>query len=326
MHNSPKIRDGNLDLARTVAIFGVILVHTTGIGFGRFGVQLFFLLSGYLLANYRSSESTSSFLFRRAARLFPLYLFILTVFHLQNDYSKSLLNWFLIGNFTWTTPQIPGGWSISSEWIFSIVLALIGLQTRKKLYLLISLSMMMQILTGVSVFLLGGADSESNIQMYQYLTWLNTTNPLVNLSFFLIGVAMRRDFLPTLKSKLVLFCLVLFPVLVDMIVGHVMVLWNFGMYALFICCRSIHLGKVATQVFSFIGQRTYGMFFFHFIVMDPVAGALSQYIVHFTLVIPFLYFTTVFLLSLICGAVSWILIESPALKITKRIQQKFGDL
>lgn len=131
MHKSTKPRDGNLDLARTVAIFGVILVHTTGIGFGRFGVQLFFLLSGYLLANFQRSESVTSFLLRRTARLFPLYLFVLTVFHQQNDYSKSLLNWFLIGNFTWTTPQIPGGWSISSEWIFSLALALMGLQSRK---------------------------------------------------------------------------------------------------------------------------------------------------------------------------------------------------
>lgn len=176
--------------------------------------------------------------------------------------------------------------------------------------------MLMQILTGAYVFLLGGADSESNQHLYQYLTWINTTNPLINLSFFLIGVPIRQGHLPTLKSKTVLFSLVFIPVIVDIIVGHVMVLWNFGLYALYICCRSVYLGKVASQVFSFVGQRTYGMFFFHFIVMDPVSAAISKYLASFSMVIPFVYFTTVFLLSLICGSLSWILIEFPALRIT----------
>jgi peptidoglycan/LPS O-acetylase OafA/YrhL len=62
----PKAISRNLgvDLARTFAIVGVLLIHTTGLWFGRFGVQLFFMISGYLLADFETISyiSLKSFL------------------------------------------------------------------------------------------------------------------------------------------------------------------------------------------------------------------------------------------------------------------------
>lgn len=82
---SPPGRIGSLDTLRGVAIIAVLCSHLLGtlkfgdaadealIGFGRGGVTLFFLLSGYLIFRNVQVQSFSTFLSRRFFKLMPAY-------------------------------------------------------------------------------------------------------------------------------------------------------------------------------------------------------------------------------------------------------------
>jgi peptidoglycan/LPS O-acetylase OafA/YrhL len=322
MNNLSITRNNGIDLARSVAIFAVILVHTTGIGFGRFGVQLFFVISGFLLARYYEVESSSSFLFRRIARLLPLFLIASTYYSLRNNELPNVLNVLLLGNLTWTTNQIPGGWSISSEWIFSLILIATWARTRIQVLTIIFLSISAQILTGLYVYTRGGADSPANAEIYKFLTWINTTNPIVNLSFFLIGVALRSGYIPVIKSRIVLLCLLIVSIMIDSFIGHFMAVWNVGLYAAFLICFNSELSSRLASSIRFIGKRTYGIFFAHFVLMEPISRFLGENFTLAGLSYYFTYFLAVFLSSLLCGSVTWLLIESPFIRFSRTVSKK----
>ena len=78
----------NLDGLRTIAVSLVLLLHFGLVDFGWLGVQMFFVLSGYLITGgllmlkmQQSSilHSLKVFYFRRALRIFPLYYFYLLI-------------------------------------------------------------------------------------------------------------------------------------------------------------------------------------------------------------------------------------------------------
>ena len=150
-------RSYGIDLARTIAILGVVLVHSGCFGNGRFGVQLFFLVSGYLLADL-GNLSSRDFLIRRGFRLFPLYWVILILFY-RNSYDsfwQLFGSLFLIQSTHWIFTSIPGAWSISNEWLFSLLLPLFRRITKKQNVLLIGLSWLGQLFTSYLVHKWGG--------------------------------------------------------------------------------------------------------------------------------------------------------------------------
>lgn len=77
----------DIDGLRAIAVIGVILYHfgATGISGGFVGVDVFFVLSGYLIGNIiftqleKKEFSLSNFYFRRVRRLFPVYVFVMLV-------------------------------------------------------------------------------------------------------------------------------------------------------------------------------------------------------------------------------------------------------
>src|SRR6476469_9154525 len=76
-----------LDGVRGMAVLLVIVFHFYSIGFGWLGVDLFFVLSGFLitgiLIDSRNKENFfRNFYVRRTLRIFPLYYFALILFYL----------------------------------------------------------------------------------------------------------------------------------------------------------------------------------------------------------------------------------------------------
>lgn len=160
MHSSlTQQRSIQLDVIRGVAIIAVVLVHTfqssveqfpiglvpesgtlfVGMSYLRFGVELFFLLSGWLIfSNYlaKSQQLTSTYIARRFTRIWPLwFLFSLLSFStlilqwnsspVANRFTSEtgyewVLSFVLVLLFLgWLNPELwnvpPGGWSIQVE-------------------------------------------------------------------------------------------------------------------------------------------------------------------------------------------------------------------
>lgn len=137
------MRSKGLDVLRGIAVILVLFRHSTLsdsnplVHFGWLGVDLFFVLSGYLISNllfteYKSSGKVdiSRFLKRRALKIFPPFYIYLAI---------SLITYWLLDSTTFTNTQyiselfylqsyIPGiwihTWSLAVEEHFYIVFAL----------------------------------------------------------------------------------------------------------------------------------------------------------------------------------------------------------
>ena len=161
---TPQARNQWLDVLRGLAIFGVVAVHTVQysdylvarhgghpstlvtntLSHGRYGVELFFFLSGWLLTSIYGVSGRSlgrSYWIRRAARILPLWILFLAVEIIRSQVGLAggwatalgvapgespalhspITIVFLTLTFTlwisaslWNT-VIPGGWSIQAE-------------------------------------------------------------------------------------------------------------------------------------------------------------------------------------------------------------------
>ena len=319
-------RNYGVDLARTLAILGVLLVHSGVFSNGRFGVQLFFLVSGYLLADL-GKLSGRKFLIRRAFRLFPLYWVILVLFYL-NEYDsfwQLFISCILIQSTYWAFTSSPGSWSISNEWLFSLLLPLIKSITKSQLIVLIGLSWSAQILGSFVVNKWGGIlDNESQNQ-YALKIWLNTLNPAINIAFFLIGIGLKKGFIPFLKSKLVTFIIIVLGQLASTIFGFDMLfLYPPILWAIFSQCLQWQpSSNILKYSVTFIGQRTYGIFFIHFIFLRsaqeyewiesiPDSLGLRNWI---------LFAVTLFVSALL-AEISWRFIENPMIKLSRKLIER----
>lgn len=156
-----------LDSLRGIAILGVILTHipilvqpsSIHLNFlsssGQYGVQLFYIISGYTIAlsYHRRNESTARFYVRRFFRIAPMFYVAVLVYTIINGFSADywapngkswyhvvLTIFFLNGwNPETINSVVPGGWSIAIEatfyLIFPIFIRFIGNVNKTLLYL-----------------------------------------------------------------------------------------------------------------------------------------------------------------------------------------------
>lgn len=140
-----------LDLLRTAAILSVVGGHTMEFGFmglaakafywGWTGVDLFFVLSGYLIANQLWKELQKSgtlnvgrFLIKRGLRIWPLYFATVTgylLWDIATQHGLEALRFDALFLSNYFNCQVKGGWSLSTEEQFYILFPLLLLLFRK---------------------------------------------------------------------------------------------------------------------------------------------------------------------------------------------------
>ncbi|MGA3006734.1 MAG: acyltransferase [Opitutaceae bacterium] len=158
MNKSRRARDPNLDLLRALAISAVVVahlvvmspVHRPGviavIWAGQFGVDLFFVLSGWLIGGLyfrewqtRGSVRPVSFILRRAWRTVPPYYVALAAawsaaHFFRNDHPPFSIGYlFFLQNYFGRLPFFAVSWSLCVEEHFYLVLPLLFCLLRKKL-------------------------------------------------------------------------------------------------------------------------------------------------------------------------------------------------
>ena len=188
-----------MDGLRGLAILLVVVYHNFGFinyfFFGWLGVDLFFVLSGFLITNIllktvSSPKFLSHFYLRRVLRIFPLYylfvflcLFIIPKLHPSFDikyYSDNqiwiwtyLQNWLYIFNGNDGTNAMHHLWSLAVEEQFYLFWPLVILLLKKPKYLLIFISLALVAVLGLRLWI-----------------W---TNHIVNLAYFNLYTFSRVD-------------------------------------------------------------------------------------------------------------------------------------
>ena len=151
-----------LDTVRALAVLVVIVSHwgfpvvlgpkfyavlNNIIGFGRFGLIIFFVLSGFLITSILLHEkekyedkpkfdSLKKFFIRRVLRIFPIYYILLFIMFLTNDpYIRDHI-WYYLGyssNLLRETDKVlPHFWSLAVEEQFYLIWPWIILFANKK--------------------------------------------------------------------------------------------------------------------------------------------------------------------------------------------------
>lgn len=328
---SIKSRDKILDSLRGVAILGVVLIHSKNFAimgmaelsvpevqflsdlsdFGMYGVELFFLISGYLISklyprdNHSKKGDTKRFFQKRILRIWPLWIvfsttgFLIGILGFENglynpwgfvfsDYESNLtpvhhpvvalvVTLLFLGFITpllWVV--VPGGWSIQNEMANYILYAFLrGQSLRVVLFTLL---------------VLGVAQTVSyvvQLNPYHPLEVLGRLNAFSSACFFFFGVALQNFFTQTSKPKpfvselngrlnLALLTTVLLLLISNPLTfGNTFGAMGFISTALLVCLVLNRLGIDGPLVT--LGRLSYFVYYFHFVALYLFAEEIWGY-------------------------------------------------
>jgi peptidoglycan/LPS O-acetylase OafA/YrhL len=311
-------REQLLDILRGIAIICVVAIHSAQIStialdsneyefswvdqiwrniaeYGKYGVELFFFISGVLLAKIYSNKSNFSlrgYTARRLGRILPLWYvfafgsFLLYVL-LDMGWWKGLLvesGGGLVGQFlvavstlfflTWAIfPEtiqraMPGGWSIESEMAHYALFPFLRNLSSAKLIYAIAVCGFLAALNDYAI---------ANFPaLYELSVRLESLSIFTTLPFFLAGLLFVRlkglGLLPQLSWKL--FPLAFFPV-----AGSLLLLFNqvpFGSFAeaMGFCVIAYGLSfvfkksRIIARELASVGKYSYFTYFFHFYIVS----------------------------------------------------------
>lgn len=297
-----------VDVLRGLAILAVIGVHARYAfadmpflaryvgSLGRYGVDLFFVVSAFTLFRSNQTFSLRVFLLRRWLRIAPIYYLGILLYTGVPAMSSTeanpgfvaiaanvvFLNAWIPGV---ANDVVPGGWSISSEVAFYVLLPLaIPFVTtlRRAVTTFVGTLIVSQfLLAGVSLAMASNLSAE---QLKEYLAYC----PLEHLGTFSLGIILYH-LLPILRARLelsessglsltlmVLGGLLLFLLNVGNLPGLLPRPITGGIPAfVFAIGVAIGLGSIQSRpiaLLRWIGVISYGIYLIHFFVLDVAEG------------------------------------------------------
>lgn len=334
----------SLDHLRAIAAFMVFTWHFVHVHDGQFspppyyplsllteghtGVALFMTLSGYLFAKLLADKNIKfgAFLWNRLLRLAPLMLLVILIWGVMiyvggldlRAFAKAML-WGLV------KPNLPnGGWSITVEFHFYLVLPLLLLLSRKSVYCLPLFIVGMILLRTFLYF------ERGEIQSLAYLTIIG------RMDQFVLGILayQHRDFfrgrhLPVLA---VFVGFAAFYWYFDSLGGYYKnpsypspsALWIYmttvegAAYAVLIAWYDNSFSHSAGRLSRFIaliGAYSYSIYLLHFFFVFQMAKAIDSHLIDLSSIYTAMFISPVaFLLMVPLGWLSFRYIESPFLK------------
>ena len=315
-----------LDSVRAVAILAVFVHHAVGVMLLWSGVDLFFILSGFLITNilieskhHSLAGYFSRFYERRARRILGPYLLTLIVVSLFFG-TAWLSHWYLYILFTnFLIPlhlNIPQAfdplWSLAVEEQFYMVwpFAVFFLSVRRLKHLSIALILIAPILRGTILF----SDTWPIYMLTPFRMDLLALGALLSL-----GWRKRRDLIERYGLTISLLCMGggLAALVVE---GHFGVtrfantrLGNFAVYEatlvfwfgfLLYALAGKYVGWLRIAPLRYIGRISYTMYLIHFMIVLLLRGKLHQ---------PMLAISSL-ILTVIYASTSWFLMEKPLLE------------
>lgn len=121
----------SIQVLRGIAAMAVVVYHATGyrFGVGAAGVDLFFVISGFIMAHVSQGRSSGDFMLDRLWRIVPLYFAALVarlaLFPAEWSQCRTLASLTLWPSWpNWCFPYVFQGWTLSYELFFYAMLAL----------------------------------------------------------------------------------------------------------------------------------------------------------------------------------------------------------
>lgn len=339
------MKQNNFDFLRFYFAFVVVIGHLIFISdvpqfkvfypfFNTYtSVTGFFIISGFLISkSYSQSKSLKEYFVKRASRLLPAYIFVVSLCALllsfQSLYSFSAyfsdtgFYKYLLANFTFlnflhpnlpgvftsasVTPDVNGAlWTLKVEVAFYLSLPIIYTffrKTNKKNCFLITLYFISVIYSNSLEYMALAENNTSFSTLAHQLPGF--------ISYFVSGIAVYYYFDEYIKHKNQLLFLGIVFIAIDKIIGYE-VFMPIGL-ALIVFFFAFSFKKL--NHFAKYGDISYGIYVFHYpiIKLFTVAGLFTKYN-------PYLVSTFIIALVLTAGFLSWHLIEKRFLSRTRRL-------
>ena len=299
-----KSRNKQIDVLRGFAVLGIVSVHTSQyfssgsavidnlLSSGRFGVQLFFLVSAYSLSiSWSRTENACSkiynFYLKRAIKIIPLFFFASLLYvSLSGLSSIKTFEFFALASFTFIwfpsliTNIVPGSWSIGIEVLFYIIFPFIVFKLKNKkhyltLFFIFFLINSLIVEPFVVNFLQTFISDSTTISNYIYLY------PLNQIPVFFIGLYLF--FFPNFKnyrfeligSFFVLIILLLNQLFLGTLYKNTGILFFMVLILLTVFFRIIlNFNMKNTFFINNIGVFSYEIYFLHFAILRILEGRL----------------------------------------------------
>ena len=309
----------SIEALRFFAALAVIAFHLPILGFGEFGVDVFFIISGFVISLSTETE-TKYFFQKRLVRILPTYyfftigVFLLAVmfppllnntkpdiFHLL----KSLLFIPFDKNGIGHYPLFYVGWTLNYE-IYFYALFAIALKISKKHRTILS-----TLLISV-VFIFGKGFSYFPLQVY--------SNSIVYE--FVIGMAMY-EFIVVRRYKYVLIILLIF--LISIIFNRISLderFFYYGIPSTFFICGTIYFfqDRHMPNFLVILGSASYSVYLIHPFVVQIFDKILNFH--EFTIYYQFLTSVFCILFINISALFFYNLIELPTIKLLRKFTIK----
>jgi peptidoglycan/LPS O-acetylase OafA/YrhL len=352
---SPNKHIPALDCIRGLAVLAIMLFHCFDFVFFKFGwigVDLFFVLSGFLITGILLDSKSSpnyykNFIVRRIVRIFPLYYFILLLclviipliwprlFGPGFEYYINHQSWFWLymQNWLYSKTGFPDNqtlvhlWSLAVEEQFYILWPLIvRIFSAKKLFgvclIIIAFSLIFRFYIGAEMGL---------IHPFKYMATFSRMDALITGAIIAILIRKRPVWLE--KYTMPVFVISLFILGATMLYLKAILFLRLAPVYTFIdilsgCLLIFMLNKqkffilrpLYNSVFSFLGKYSYGLYVYHFIlynvfehnVLPPLISVLGK-----KDVASLISGLIVFFISIPISMMSYKYLEKPFLKLKK---------
>lgn len=349
-----------IDSLRGLAILLVILIHSGNYGIygeidygqnlkllldqGAKGVQLFFIISAFTiqLSYSRSSTSNSDFFLKRFFRIAPMYYLAIGYFLWQDrlgprwwtGYEQSIDIFTILANISflhwlnpyWINSLVPGGWSISLEFSFYMMIPFIIKYVNSLNRALQFTTIALLISFVFSKLFLLHPFIENEILWGAYLS-LYLPNHLFAFGFGFIAfqLIINRDYDFSVSTLLGLtstwMVVAFFGTNTDYVISAVL----FTLILIFLSKKPLPL--LENKLMRAFGKISYSAYFIHFIILHwfskfnltDVLPAMSMYGIQLELLTRFIL---VAILSLFLSQFTFKYVERPFISLAKHIIKK----
>jgi len=317
---------GNIQSLRAFAAAGVILFHIVANArihgvhinifspfgtFGNMGVDVFFVISGFVMAEsqHRAPSSTTRFLARRLLRIVPLYWVLTLLYwalgsiapqqypnlHLDSDWPFASL-FFLSGGLGFGSPILGQGWTLEFEMLFYLIFSM-SLFLKRKSYQYSAIFF----LTIFLVTMLGASSMIIEFSM----------GVIANLTF--TRIRKHRN----LGMGLVIVGVVIFFLIHNYFPGHPNRVIRYGIPSYFLVSGLALVKQTKNKLMLKLGASSYSAYLFQFFVIPflfKLVDLMSLRNIYGDLLVVLIAFLTIY-----SGHVIYRILEEPLTKTIKSL-------
>ena len=324
-------RSEELDSLRGISILAVVLFHYTTrynqiyqhiempihFPFGHLGVQLFYMISGYLiLMSAENINNYQDFIVRRISKLFPSYwvsiiiiFSTIAIFSLpgrEASFTDAILNLTMLQEFL-GAKHVDGAFGVLSRFIafYVFVAFVIAYNAKKRVLKILCIWMLLDI--AIKLIMMSGVDISGKVRIILLVK---------EIGFFALGVTFYKI---KHEGYSILCCLTfLLSLFIIFLTNGKLYLIAALIYSVIFYLIINNKGKfLKVKPLLWLGSISYSLYLIHQNIGYIIIRAMSNYNISF-----YLKIITPLVISIILATIITRYIEKPALKMIRNI--KFG--